>query len=104
MPQIIPLQPVPNQTTQVVLNNQNCQIDIFQSPDALFMNLYTNDDPVIEGAICQNLNRIVRDLYFGFSGDFAFFDTQGISDPVYTGLGSRFLLFYYSAAELQGEG
>lgn len=31
---------------------------------------------VIGDAICQNLNRIVRSLYLGFSGDVAFIDNQ----------------------------
>lgn len=99
MTQTVPSQPVPNQTTQIVLNNQVCQIDLFQSPDALFMNLYVNDAPIVEGAICQDRNLIVRDLYLGFDGDLIFVDTQGSSDPVFTGLGSRYVLVYLSALE-----
>lgn len=100
----VPIQPNPNQTLQIVLNNQNCQINLFQSPDAMFMDLYVNDSPVIVGVICQNLNRIVRSLYLGFSGDFIFNDTQGTTDPVYTGLGSRYVLIYLSPSDLDGNG
>lgn len=99
MTQVVPSQAVPNQTTQIVLNNQVCQIELFQSPDALFINLYVNDNPIIEGGICQDRNLIVRDLYLGFDGDFVFVDTQGSSDPSYTGLGSRYFLLYLSALE-----
>ena len=99
MSQIVPIQPVPNQTTQVVLTGQSCQINIYQSPAALFMDLYVNDEPIKTGAICQDRNRIVRRLYLGFVGDFTFIDTQGTSDPFYTELGSRFLLIYLTAAE-----
>lgn len=102
MPQPVPLQAVPNQTTQIVLANQNCQINVWQTPNGLFMDLLVNDAPVVEGVICQNMNRIVRDLYFGFIGDFVFQDTQNATDgddPVYTGLGSQFLLLYLSPAE-----
>ena len=103
--QIVPLQPVPNQTLQIVLANQNCQINAYQTPAALFMDLLVNDQPIILGQICQNLNRIVRLLYRGFSGDFVFNDTQpdpdsGPADPSYSGLGSRFQLIYLSAADL----
>jgi uncharacterized protein DUF6983 len=96
----IPLQPVPNQTTQIVLANQNCQISLSQTPFGLFMDLHVNDAPIVLGAICQNQNLIVRDLYFGFVGDFGFVDTQGLgADPNYIGLGSRFLLLYLTPAE-----
>lgn len=100
MTQIVPLQPVPNQTEQIILNGQNCQIEVFQTNDALFLNLYVNDNPVIEGVICENLNLIVRNLYLGFEGDLAFSDMQGTSDPNYTGLGSRYQLIYYSSSEV----
>ena len=46
------------------------------------------------------MNRIVRDLYLGFVGDFIWFDTQGSSDPIYMGLGSRFILVYLAPADL----
>jgi hypothetical protein len=36
----------------------------------------------------------------GFIGDLIFIDTQGTSDPNYTGLGSRFLLAYLSPTDL----
>ena len=101
----VPLQQVPSQTLQIILGSQNCSINVYQSPDALFMDLFVNDEPVRQGIICQNLNLIVREAYLGFSGDLYFDDTQGSDDPNYTGLGSRFQLVYLSAeelAELQG--
>lgn len=66
----------------------------------MFVDLYVSNAPIILGAIAQNLNRIVRSLYLGFIGDFWFADTQGTSDPDYTGLGSRFLLQYLEASDL----
>jgi hypothetical protein len=100
MPQIIPLQPVPNQTTQTVLANQNCQLNVYQTPFGLFMDVRVNDAPIVLGVICQDMNRIVRDLYFGFIGDFTFKDMQGLgADPTFDGLGSRFLLLYLTETE-----
>lgn len=99
MSQFIPLQAIPNQTTQVVLAGQSCQLNVYQTPYGLFMDVYVNDQPIKVGTICQNLNRIVRRLYLGFIGDFIFADTQGTSDPSYSGLGSRFILVYLTAAE-----
>jgi len=96
---LVPVQPIPNQTFQIVLAGQNCQINLYQTPGPLFMDLFVNDAPVKLGTICQNLNRIVRYLYLGFDGDFIFNDTQGTQNPFYSGLGSRFQLIYQSATE-----
>ena len=79
---IIPLQPIPNQTLQILLNGQNCQINVYQSPSFIFMDLYVSDVPIKVGSICQNLNPIVRRLYLGFIGDLVFGDTQGNVRPI----------------------
>lgn len=97
---IVPLQPLPNQTFTIQLAGQSCQIDIYQTSFGLFMDLYRDNQQVIVGVICQNRNRIVRDLYLGFAGDFWFVDQQGNEDPDFTGLGTRFLLEYIEASEL----
>lgn len=101
--QIIPLQAIPNQTLQVTLNNQAVDLSIFQYAYGLFMTVYLGPELLVASAICQNRNRIIRNQYFGFSGDFCFFDTEGDSDPVYTGFGSttaRYQLVYLDPADL----
>lgn len=98
--QIVPLNATPSQTLTVGLDGQSCQIDVFTKNDRIFVNVYVNDGEIILGVLAENLNRIVRDAYLGFSGDFAFVDTQGSDDPNYLGLGSRFVLFYLTAAEV----
>lgn len=100
----IPLQAIPNQSISATLANQNCRINIYQRTTGLFCDLYVDNALIIGGVICQNLNRIVRDIYFGFVGDFGFCDTQGESDPEYSGLGSRYLLIYLEASDLNGAG
>lgn len=100
---IVPLQAVPNQAVSIALANQACQIEVSQNEYGMFMNLYVNNSLVLGGVICQNMNRIVRDAYFGFIGDFVFLDNQGNDDPEYTGLGSlgaRFNLIYLEVADL----
>lgn len=97
---VIPIQPLPSQTVNVVLNEQPCVITIYQRSTGLFVDLDLNDTLVIGGVIAHDRNRIVRSEYLGFSGDLAFVDTQGISDPEYTGLGDRFILAYFLPAEL----
>jgi hypothetical protein len=96
---LIPLQAVPNQTLQVQLGGQNCTLNVYQFLYGLFIDVLVNNQVICTGIICQNLNRIVRYAYLGFVGDFTFFDTQGETDPIYTGLGSRYQLFYLSPSD-----
>jgi hypothetical protein len=56
--------------------------------------------PILSGVLCENVNRLVRNSYFGFLGDLAFLDNQGTSDPFYTGLGTRYSLIYLEPADL----
>ncbi len=97
---IVPLQPIPNQITNISLANQACTIHVKQNLTGLYLDLYIQDQLIIGGVICQNQNRIVRDAYLGFVGDLAFIDNQGDSDPYYTGLGTRFSLAYLETSDL----
>lgn len=99
--ELIPLQAVPNQALTVNLEGQVTQINIYQKALGLFVDVYVDNILIIGGVIAENLNRIVRSIYLGFIGDLAFIDTQGTTDPVYTGLGSRYSLAYITAAELE---
>lgn len=99
--QTIPVQPVPNQGFQCTLGGQQVWLSIYQTDFGLFLDVFSNGSPVIYGAICEDLNPVVRDAYLGFIGDLTFFDTTGAgADPIYTGLGSRFVLIYLEAADL----
>lgn len=97
---VVPLQATPNQTVTVALNDQNCQINVYTTAGGLFVDLYVDDALIIGGVIAENLNTIVRDTYLGFVGDLVFMDTQGTDDPVYTGLGSRWVLVYLLPSEI----
>lgn len=94
--QVIPLQATASQQVAVTLANQACKINVYQKDTGLYVDLYVLDSPIVVGVIALNANRIVRDAYFGFTGDLAFFDTQGSTDPDYTGLGDggRYFLGY----------
>lgn len=100
----IPLVPVPSQKLAVTLGSQACIVKVYQKSTGLFLDLYIGETLIIGGVICQNANRIVRDAYLGFVGDLAFFDTQGDQfgapeDPIYTGLGGRWVLNYLELGE-----
>jgi len=96
----ISLEPVKEQTVNVTLNQQQCSIRLVQRESAIYMDLSVNNVPLIQGVPCLYANRMVRYSYLGFSGDLVFLDKQGQSDPDFSGLGSRFLLFYMTEAEL----
>ena len=100
--QLVPVQPIPNQTLQAQLNNQACTLNVYQFAYGVFMDLYVGAQLILAGVPCQNLNRIVRDLYLGFVGDFVWVDLQGNANPFYTGFGTRFVLAYLAPADLPG--
>lgn len=97
MQQIIPIQAVAAQTFQATLGNQNCQITLRQLGNGLFIDVAVNGVPVVSGRYCVDRVSIIRPSYLGFVGWLYFVDiTQASEDPVYTGLGTQFLLVYES--------
>lgn len=102
--QYIPLQPVADQTVTVILNNQNCKLRVYQRRYGMFFDLYVDNQLKIGGVVVQNLNRIVRSLYLDFVGDLFFADSQGADDPYYTGLSTRYQLWYATPADLTAMG
>lgn len=102
--QIVPLQPVPSQTVIVALGGQSCSLNVYQRSTGLYCDLSSNGVVILTGVPCLQANKIVRDLYLGFAGDLAFFDTQGTDDPVFSGIGSRWFLFYLEVSDLGGLG
>ena len=97
---IIPLQAVPSQNVTVQIADQNCDIKVYQLATGVFVDLYVNSALVVGGVIGRNLVRMVRDLYLGFAGDLLWIDSEGTSDPEYTGIGTRYALAYLEASEL----
>lgn len=105
---IVPLQPVPSQKVITTLAGQTVALNVYQRRYGLFIDVYVANVLEIGAVICQNLNRIIRSRYLnveaGFEGDFAFFDTQGNDDPLFTGLGERFKLAWLSPEDLAAVG
>jgi hypothetical protein len=99
---IVPTQAVPNQTFSILLGGQSCQITLTTRFFGLFFDLTVNNNPVRNGVICLNLNRLIRYPALGFIGDFWFTDTLGSTDPVFSGLGAngRYLLEYWEATDV----
>lgn len=98
--QIIPIKDIPAQSVQVTLAGQNCQINLYIKSGSLYCDVYVNTTLLVGGVICQNLNRILRDHYFGFIGDLCFNDNSGTSDPSSPGLGVRYEFWYLDVNEV----
>lgn len=98
---IIPLSALASQTLNTILGNQNCQFAVYQKNTGLYLDLSVNNAPISTTVRCVVNARLLLDRgYLGFVGDIGFVDTQGTDDPLYTGLGSRWLLIYLEVADL----
>ena len=97
---LIPLKPVPSQQLSVTLGGQPVQLAVYQKMFGLHMDLAVSGVPIVTGALCLNMNPVVRSIYLNFIGDLLFFDEQGTNDPDFTGLGSRFDLFYVTPGDI----
>lgn len=100
MSELIPIRAAASQQVQVQLGGQAVTINIFQQAYGLYVDVFVGGTAIIQGVIGENLNRIVRSTYLGFSGDLVFWDTQGEEDPVYTGLGARWQLAWIDPVDL----
>jgi hypothetical protein len=98
--QIIPVQAIPSQTFNITLNNQVCQISIYQKSTGLYFDLVLNNVPIVTARLCLDRKLIIRYKYLGFIGDFAFIDQKGLANPEYQGLNSQYLLYYFEQGDL----
>lgn len=105
--QIIPLESVPSQQFSIGLNGQNCLLSVYQKSTGLYFDVSLNGAPIALAVRCLNCARLLADRqYAGLIGDFMFVDTTAQTeplageDPVYTGLGAQFDLWYLEASDV----
>ena len=95
----IPLKAIPNQRFNVVLNDQNCTIHLFQRGDYLYMDFTVDGKIIRTGAICLSATSILAYPTPYFNGYLFFTDVKRKNkEPNYAELGSRFLLCYTDGA------
>ncbi|WP_147196054.1 hypothetical protein [Pantoea sp. CCBC3-3-1] len=99
--QTITLQPLKAQEVSVTLEGQSVTLRINQRSTGLYIDIGLADKWIAQGVLCQNCSRLIRYPYLKFQGELFFADTKGSDDPDYSGLGTRFLLFYASADEME---
>ena len=105
----IPLNQVPNQQFNIVLDEQDCTIHLYQRNSRLYMDLFLDGVALRYGAVCLPHSDIVAHPY-PFTGRLVFMDS--LSEPAkqmppqYAELGTRYQLFYLTdeeAAEIDAQ-
>ncbi|HBW3346578.1 hypothetical protein [Klebsiella pneumoniae] len=95
----IPLDKIPAQNINVVLSQQNCDISVYQKSGLVYVDLSVSGKKIISASLARDRVKLIRGKYLGFNGDLMFVDTQGYSDPQYTGFNQRWILVYVEAGE-----
>ncbi|MDE2434742.1 MAG: hypothetical protein KGM49_00645 [Sphingomonadales bacterium] len=90
----IPLIARPSQTVTVQLGTLNSRIKVYQKRTGLYLDLHVNNRAVVLGVLCRDRVYLLRGIDPTFQGDLCFVDTQGLDDPVYSGLADRFQLLW----------
>jgi hypothetical protein len=95
----IPLKQLPAQKLRVVLDDQNCTLNIYYRFGNVYLDLLVGDADVITGAICRNRQNIITVANNDFKGGLYFLDLLGDSDPEYGLFNDRFVLLFVAAGE-----
>ncbi len=92
--QIVQLSVTANQSFSVVLDGQNADVNLTTTDYGLFADVAYAGVPVISGRLCLDRVDLNPNRYNGMPQALFFADTQGTSDPVWTGFNSRYVLVY----------
>ncbi len=95
----VPLEQIPNQIFEIILNNQDCTIHMFLRGDYLYLDLMLDNEPVFYGAICYDRTKILP-VNSIFKGNFIFIDNLGRHKPEYEKLNDRYKLYYLTSDEV----
>ena len=95
----IPLKQIPSQKLRVVLDGQNCTIELYYRFGNTYLNLYVGNTIIEKGAICRNRASIIKIANSVFSGSLHFLDLLSDDEPYYKKYNDRFILLYVSADE-----
>ena len=100
----MPVEATPNQQFQVVLDDQNCTIALYQRGKRMYLDLYVDDTAICQGMICLPTVGVPRNSR-DFSGKIFVVDTLSTPSrqeaPQWEGLGSRWNLVFLTADEVE---
>lgn len=92
--QVIDLTSAKSQSLIVTLAGQQVGLRLLQRTTGMYMDITLNNDPILQGIPCLYGVKMVRSQCLGFKGDLVFLDRLGNNDPSWSGLGSRYVLYY----------
>ncbi|MGV7078500.1 phage baseplate plug family protein [Testudinibacter sp. P80/BLE/0925] len=94
----IPLQPIPAQRLSCSLGGQNLDISLTtRLHNQVYISIFADSKPVVINRLCLNLAPIIGTDYLPINGNLVFADSQGHNDPEWSGLGSRYKLYWGGA-------
>ena len=96
---LIPLKPVANQATTVMLGGQVIRVAIREMTTGVYLTAWLDNVIIQSGILCLDRVRMMSSNYDQFIGGFMFMDSQGLEDPVSTGIGTRWNLYYLESGE-----
>lgn len=97
----VPVAPSASQTMSVVVGGQACEIALRQNGANIYFDLRANGEYIVRTRIVRNKQLLLLDAkYRKFNGDFIFIDTLGDTQPEYSGLGTRYLLYYVAPIDI----
>lgn len=102
--EVIPLITYPNQELQIILENQDCTIKVYERSRYTFMDLSVGDSYIRRGQLCVPYAPILSEPC-DFTGNFYVVDVKSQEfeqePPEYQGWNSRWFLLYLTAAEIE---
>ena len=101
MPQLIPLEPIPQQSFSIRLENRRYDVKIRFTSNVMTGDVVRDGVTIIQGIICTAEGPLLPYRYMeDESGNF-FWQTENEELPDYTLFGDTHLLYYFTNAELQ---
>ena len=88
----IPISDERSQKLTTTLGKQVVDIVLTMRLGKLYADVKANRVPVVSGRVCLNREPIVNEAFRPFDGELYFEDLQGSEDPVFGGLGKRYVL------------
>lgn len=88
----IPLSDTPSQKLTVNLGGQTVDIALTMRLGNIYADVRANGVDVVNSRICLNQEPIIKEAFRPFIGELYFEDLQGNDNPIYGGLGRRFIL------------
>jgi hypothetical protein len=82
-----------------MLNGQVVRVAVREMTTGVYLTAWLDNVVIQSTILCVDRVRMMDSNYDAFVGGFMFMDSQGISDPESSGIGSRWNLYYLEAGE-----